>query len=310
MTGADGFVGHHLVRELRRSLPSGAQLVLASRAPRESDGNSSWIRLDLTDPGSIADAVRRVRPDLVVHLAAMSSVVQSFRGQGETWSVNVSGSIMLAQAIAAYAADATTLFVSSADVYGLAFNDGLVTEACVPRPLSPYARTKAAAEAMFGDVLPSSSRLIIARPAGHSGAGQDTRFVLPGFAAQIVEAERGASPVIRVGNLKVKRHFLDVRDVTAAYVALLASAGALGNRSIFNIASDHPVQLEALLERLCSKSAIKVDIEIDRARLRSNEVPIAAIDSSAIRVGTGWKPRYSIDDLLDDLLMCFRTRPV
>ena len=121
--------------------------------------------------------------------------------------------------------------MSSSDVYGASFRQGPATEETPPAPLNPYAASKLAAELMLRDVLPSSSKLIIARAFNHTGPGQDERFVLPSFAAQIARIEAGlAEPRLRVGDLAAERDFMHVADVADAYVRLLERAGGLQRR--------------------------------------------------------------------------------
>ena len=193
------------------------------------------------------------------------------------------------------------LFTSSVEVYGLTFNHGIATEDSPLRPQSAYARSKAAAETMFADVLPATAQLIVARPSNHSGPGQDQAFVIPSFAAQIAGVEAGTSTEIRVGNLDAERDFLDVRDVVEAYLALLAKAKDLPARAIFNIASGHPVAIKDILKRLCALSYRDIEVVQDTNRLRPSEVSRVAIDISAI-TALGWAPRYTLDQLLLQVL--------
>jgi len=249
----------------------------------------------------VAAALETAQPDLIIHLAGQASVGQSANNAAATWSVNLCGSLALARAAAALLPDCTVLFTSSVEVYGLTFNHGIATEDSPLRPQSAYARSKAAAETMFADVLPATAQLIVARPSNHSGPGQDQAFVIPSFAAQIAGVEAGTSTEIRVGNLDAERDFLDVRDVVEAYLALLAKAKDLPARAIFNIASGHPVAIKDILKRLCALSYRDIEVVQDTNRLRPSEVSRAAIDISAI-TALGWAPRYTLDQLLLQVL--------
>jgi GDP-4-dehydro-6-deoxy-D-mannose reductase len=313
LTGAHGFVGRRLAPELASRLHPGARLVLATRSPDDAGcdpGGSERIAFDLNDPAGVHQAIGSLRPDLVVHLAAQSSVGHSARAAADTWSSNLCGSLALARALAETAPDCTLLFVSSVEVYGLTFNEGPVTERSPLRPYSVYARSKAAAEAMFADVLPAEARLIVARPSNHSGLDQGEAFVIPAFAAQIARIEQGASPVIRVGNLDAERDFLDVRDVVCAYLALLERAETLPMRSTFNIASGHTVQIGSILDRLRGLCTVGTSVEQDPQRMRASEVERTAIDATALARAVGWAPRHSLDDMLPLILDKHRSRSV
>ncbi|WP_380787649.1 GDP-mannose 4,6-dehydratase [Sphingomonas sp. R86521] len=307
VTGANGFVGRYLVPVIGARLAEGACMTLATRTPRSGGGHAT-VLVDLADPVSVAAAVASVRPDLVIHLAAQASVGQSLGTAADTWAVNLCGSLALARAVADIVPDCTVLQISSAEVYGLTFNHGTVRETDPLRPQSAYGRSKAAAEAMLADVLPASARLIIARPSNHSGPGQDERFVIPTFAAQIARIERGALAEIHVGNLDAERDVLDVRDVVAAYLALLLAAPALPQRNLFNIASGKTVKIGDILDRLRAMVAIGTTVTLDPARMRPSDVPRAALDTSAIRAATGWSPMHDLDAVLASVLAEWRSK--
>lgn len=304
VTGAGGFVGRALVPMLRKRLSPSATLNFGSRNP--DPARPETVEFNLEDPTSVDQAIDAVRPDLVVHLAAQASVGQSVGAGPRTWAINMGGSLTLALALARHCPDCTLLYTSSAEVYGRSFNDGVVTEATPLAPQSSYARSKAATEAMFADVLPETARLLIVRPSNHIGPGQDDRFVVPSFAAQIVQIERDAQPpTVSVGNLDARRDFMDVRDVVGGYLTLLEQAPILPMRAVFNIASGNSIAIGEILDSLRAISAKSIDVATDPGRLRPSEIPVAALDASAFRSVTGWEPRYGIKDTLaaivDDL---------
>ena len=179
-------------------------------------------------------------------------------------------------------------------------------------PLSPrsvYARSKAAAETIFEDVLPPESHLVTVRPLNHTGAGQDERFVLPSFAAQIARIEAGlVPPKLQVGNLGVERDFLDVRDVIDAYLLILAGAEALPRRAVLNVASGQPRRIGDLLDVMVGASTRWFELEIDPARVRPAEIPRMVGDASAVRRHFGWIPKHSVDELVVELLTYWRGR--
>jgi GDP-4-dehydro-6-deoxy-D-mannose reductase len=150
---------------------------------------------------------------------------------------------------------------------------------------------------------------VTVRPLNHTGIGQDERFVLPSFAAQIARIEAGLlPPKLRVGDLTVERDFLDVRDVINAYLLILAGAEALPQRAVFNVASGQPRRIRDLLDVMVSASTRQFDVEIDPARLRPTEIPRIVCDASAVRRHFGWIPKCSVDDLLVGLLTDWRAR--
>lgn len=306
VTGADGFVGSHLVPALARRLRADARLALASRSLDRPAGKYARVAFDLERHESVAAAIAEERPDLIVHLAAQASAVA--RSAADTWSINLDGSFALARAIAKTVPDCTILFASSVEVYGLTLNYETATEVSPLRPQSAYSRSKAAAEAMFADVLPPTARLIVTRPCNHSGPGQNETFAIPAFAAQIARAEAGAAPVIQVGNLDAERDFLDVRDVVAAYLALLGAADTLPARSTFNIASGKLIKMGAMLDRLRALAVVQTSTVSDPKRMRPSEVSRASVDASAIEHAAGWAPVHTLDEMLASVLNDQRAR--
>lgn len=288
VTGGDGFVGKWL---------------RAAMAARCAQDEVAELGADMRDHAAVEAAVAAARPDTVFHLAGQASVASSLAGSAETWHVNAAGSLHLATALARHAPEAVVLFASSSEVYGASFLAGPVSEATPIQPLSPYARSKAAAERLLAEALPPSARLIVARPFNHTGPGQRTTFVLPSFAEQIAEMERGARPPrLEVGNLDVAREFLDVRDVIEAYLDLVEAAERLPARFTCVIASGAARPLRERVEALRALATVAFEVAVDPARLRPVDVPVAAGDSALLRAVTGWAPKIPIETTLRDLL--------
>jgi len=307
VTGGSGFVGRYMLDALARDYPSARRVALA-RAGEAAPG-SGWspAAFDLLNPAEVDAAIRETRPDLVVHLAAQSSAARSFVAAEETWRVNFIGSFNLASALARHAAETVLVFASTADVYGASLSEGAAHEDMAPRPLNAYARSKAAAETMLADVLPQSARLVVARPFSHIGPGQDKRFALASFAAQIVEIESGrAEPRLSVGDLSVQRDFLDVRDVVDAYSRLIAVAPGLPSRNVFDVASGTTRSLASIVEKMRALARREFDIAVDPARMRPADIPIARCAAARLRETTGWSPRRTIEETLVDLLDYWR----
>lgn len=294
ITGGAGFVGQKMVRRLRQSLPETSRVVVVGRSNVIVPDCDS-LAFDLEHSASVDGVVAAARPDLIIHLAAQSSAVGD---AGATWGTNLSGSLNLARAIRKYVPEARTLYVSSSEVYGTAFNDGTVSETTVCKPQSAYSRSKLAAEAMFDDVLPASSQLIVCRPSNHSGAGQTVKFALPSFAEQIVSGREE----ILVGNLDAMRDFLHVDDVVEAYHAVLSQSASLDNRSVFNVCSGQPRSVGALLRRMIELWGSQAIVTVDESRFRSADIPLASISNDRLRTVTGWAPTRTIDDMLNDVL--------
>ncbi len=304
VTGADGFVGRHLVRV---ALAEGWHVVAAivpggadpsAWLPTEALARVDTVHADLRDPGAVAH-LARTDCDAIAHLAAIASGAEARRDPAVAAAVNRDGTEAFAAALARRAKVPRFLFVSTAEVYGGGHEEPI--DESVPRaPLSPYAESKAAAEvALLARWEATGFPVVIARPFPHSGPGQDTRFVLPAFAERLRDAKRSGATRIPVGNLDVVRDFVDVRDVVAAYLRLL-TVGEAGQ--CYNVATGHGQRLRdclATLARMVGVSAIPVQ---DAALVRPADIPTLIGDPTRLAMATGWVPRISFDRTLQDLV--------
>ncbi len=305
VTGAAGFAGHHLVREL---LASGHTPISADAAPPSSPSAADlpdYHQVDLRDPGAIWRFVRDCRPDACVHLAAVSYVPDSDRDPSLALSVNVGGTLSLADALHDEAPRARLLFVSSAQVYGASHGAaGADAAAPIPetaplRPLSLYAVTKVAAElALLARAETCGQDVVIVRPGNHTGPGQSTKFVAPAFAEQLLEVAVGKKASVAVGNLDSVRDFSDVRDVVRAYRLLLEKGRTA---TAYNVSGGARVRIGELLERLQTTIGVSAQTVRDETAWRPTDI-CNPLDTSRIHADTGWEPRFPLDRTLADLV--------
>jgi len=306
LTGGTGFVGGWLAPAISAAWPDADRVLL--RRPGEQVTREGWRAIDaeVTDSAAIGRIVAELKPDLVLHLAAQAAIGASAEMAEATWRVNFGGTLELAHACQRACPDTTFFFVSSSEVYGWSFRDGVVDEDTPLRPTNAYARAKAAAESMLPDVLPQA-RLVIARPFNHTGPGQDVRFVLPSLAQQIADVEAGRRPPhLELGNLEASRDFLDVRDVCAAYIAMLNTPRASGDRAVFNVASGGSWKIADLVEKFRAHARKPFEVTIDPKRLRPSDVPMAVGSAKRLHEATGWKPTIAVDAIVEALLAHWR----
>jgi GDP-4-dehydro-6-deoxy-D-mannose reductase len=278
VTGANGFVGGHL---------------LARLGPRAIS-----LDADVTDPDALARAVADMSPESVVHLAAASSVAASWTDAGEPWRVNAIGTVNLLDAIRSHVPGARVLVVSTGDVYGQA--DRIPTSETAPfRPTSPYAASKAAAELAAEQFARVGADVVVARAFQHEGPGRDERFAVGSWAAQIACAEEAGRGTVLVGDLTPRRDILDVRDVTRAYEALLDPSVEAG---AYNVASGKPVAMRKVLDLLVPMARCPIEIEEDPSRFRASAVTELSGDASKLQEATGWAPTIPLEQTLADAL--------
>lgn len=301
VTGADGFAGGYLVREL---LARGHQ-VRAGVRPGGTEAilpaGVASVPLELTDGASV-DAALAEPCDAIVHLAALASSAEARRDPAAAWVVNAAGTARVAEAAAALrdraAADPRLLVVSSGEIYGEGSRP--FTETDEGQPQSPYAASKVGAEVAALEVgRRTGLGVIIARPFTHTGPGQRAAFFVPAMLQRLREAKGAGRRAVRVGNLAPVRDFSDVRDVVRAY-ALLLEHGAAG--ATYNVSRGEGVALTDLFERMAAAVGVDAVAEPDPALMRRADLPYLVGDSTKLRRATGWSPAISLDQTLADMV--------
>lgn len=301
VTGADGFVGRWLVRALVAAGHSVVAAAGAGTAPADlSAAPVRWMPLELRDPRSV-ERVAAEPVDGVVHLAGLASGAESLADPARAWEVNAAGTARLVGALGARRArgeaDPLVVVVSTAEVYGSC--DRPLRESDPVAPRSPYAASKAGAELAARETAARTGlRVVVARPFPHTGPGQDARFVVPALAQRLLAARRAGARAVKVGNLDATRDLLDVRDVAAAYLALLG-AGRPGET--YNIASGVGVRLRDLFDRLARVVGVDAIPEADAALMRPADLPMLVGDAAKLR-SAGWAPAIALDTTLRELV--------
>jgi GDP-4-dehydro-6-deoxy-D-mannose reductase len=294
VTGAGGFVGAHLVRHLA-SL--GDEVV---ELERTVDG------IDIADAEPLTEAVMAAKPQVVYHLAGASDVGGSWAEPRETFLANALGTLNVLEAARAAGAE-RVLAVTSADVYGRVSEDELPLREDQPlRPVSPYAASKVAADALaqqawLGHRLP----VIRVRAFNHLGPGQSDRFVAPSLAARIAHNERDGGEDVPIGNLTPLRDVTDVRDVVRAY-RLLMEHGEPG--AVYNVCRGEAVSVKEIADVLLAMAARPMHLVSDPALQRPVDIPILVGDNGALRAVTGWEPTIPLEQTLADVLADWRSR--
>lgn len=309
ITGATGFVGSWLTEELRREHPAAALFgTTLSGAGRERDG-ITLLTCDITDAAQIESVVRAARPTRVFHLAGIASAGGDTDASALN-AVNAAASVSLLRAVAQRGEPCRVLLASSGYVYGATTPGRPARESDPLHTVGAYAESKVAMETaaarFLADERPAGVSVVFARAFNHTGARQTDAFVVPAFARQIAEIEKGrAEPVVRVGNLNAGRDFLDVRDVVRAYRLLLEIAGSEPLR-VVNVASGVRRTIRSLLDGLVGLSTIPVRIETDPARLRPSDLPECVGAPQKLRELTGWEAQVTIEETLRETLFWWR----
>ncbi|MPM15124.1 GDP-6-deoxy-D-talose 4-dehydrogenase [bioreactor metagenome] len=286
ITGVNGFTGDYLTRELEQ-----CGWEVWGLGSRPSPERPRYRNVDLLDGSALMDWVQEVRPQAVVHLAAIAFVGHS--DARAFYDVNVVGTRNLLAALAGLESECRprrVLLASSANVYGNT-TEGALSENTLPNPANDYAVSKLAMEYMarlWMDKLP----ITITRPFNYTGVGQSGSFLLP----KIVSHFRRKADVIELGNMEVWRDFSDVRDVVAAYRALLDCDAAVGQ--VVNVCSGRLISLREVLQMAQGITGHEMEAITNPAFVRANEVKTLCGDASRLRELVGiWNPRPLEDTL-------------
>ena len=316
VTGADGFVGQHLVAELLRRGEAVTGAVLAtppqlSTLGRDEAERVEWATVDMRSQKSVADLVRTVRADRVFHLAALASAGKSLEDPVPPFQVNAIGTLLLLEELRKARVDMgddpPVLISGSAEVYGSASTRFQpLTEDCPIEPLNPYAVSKAAQEILGVQYHRAEGlSVVVTRSFNHTGPGQHPVFVAPQLAQSIRGIrDQGGAGSIKIGNPAIRRDFTDVRDVVRAYIALTES-GQPG--AVYNVCSGRSYAIGELLDILVALAGVEVQVETDPNRARRVDVPEMVGSYARLADSTGWEPEIDMRQSLSDLLTSLET---
>ena len=309
VTGGNGFVAQWAVRAM---LERGWTVTAGGVGERSTAGVLSpgqvhqvtWQPMDVTRQEEVAAVVDRVLPDVVLHLAAVSHVPDALRNPGYAYEVNVVGTVRLLAELrrhrAAGTADPVVLVIGSAEQYGRhELNAMPLYEAAEQRPLTLYAASKVAQEVAALQAFRSDGlRVVCTRSFSHSGVGHGASFLLPSLVARAL-ALPAAGGHLAIGNGDTVRDFLHVSDVVAAYLALV-DHGRAGEA--YNVCSGEGVSVRSLAHAVLQRAGKAADVVSDAALARPVDVPVQVGSNSKLRRATGWAPRRSREDIIDDLI--------
>jgi GDP-4-dehydro-6-deoxy-D-mannose reductase len=298
ITGASGFAGTWLARACAEA---GDEVLALSRTGAVPDGCREGLSVDLRDRQAVRSALREARPEVVYHLAALSSVGRSWEDPAQAVQENVTTAVNLLEALRFETASARVVWVSTCEVYGAPASLP-VNEDAQLQPGNPYAVSKTAGD-LLAAVYASAYGLDIVRvrPFSHSGPGQLPIFILSSLAHQAAEGRIAGAEKIRIvtGNPDTRRDFTDVRDVVRAYRLLAERAGP----DLYNVSSGRSVSAADQVSLLGELIApVEVEHVVDPARVRAHEVMDLRGSHDRLTAATGWEPEIPLRQTLADTI--------
>lgn len=281
VTGASGFTGHYVCKELKKE---GFEVFSLTQ-----DGSLKGRSVDLCSYNDVLKCIEHVKPESVIHLAAIA-----FVGHGapnDFYRVNVEGTLNLLRALEIVdCIKGTVILSSSANIYGNAYQDQAISENFEPQPINDYAVSKLAMEYMARlhvDRLP----IVIVRPFNYTGFGQNESFLIP----KVVNAFQNKQKKIELGNLEISRDYSDVRDVARYYSALVTRPT---KEKVLNFCSGKIVSLKEIV-CLCEEiTGHEIEIQSVAEFRRTNELRSLCGDDSLLRSELCVNQKYNIENTL------------
>jgi len=303
VTGASGFVGQYLIREL---VSRGGDIYAACYQPHPTLtkllGEDHVFPGDLTDHSYVKQLISGIRPDIIYHLAALSIVHHDVPTARRALENNLGLQYNLLEEVRQLAPSARLMAICSGNIYGKVNQDELPIKESTPiRPLNAYSVSKLSQEILALQYFYAHSLdVVILRPFNHTGPGQTDNFVIPAFAKQFAAIKKGQQdPIIKVGNLDTARDFTDVEDMVQAY---LVAADNCKSGEIYNIGSGKASKIIDILSMMREISGLTVEIEVEPNRQRGVDVPILMADATKFREATGWQPKIPFKETLAKVL--------
>lgn len=296
VTGADGFIGSHLVEEL---LSRGIEVRALSQY--NSFNNWGWLEGmnhdgleivcgDVRDEAYCRHIAKGV--DTIFHLAALIAIPYSYEAPGSYVDTNITGTLNICQAARDNGVE-RLIVTSTSEVYGTALYVP-IDEKHPRQPQSPYSATKIGADAIAKSFYNAFGLPVVtARPFNTYGPRQSARAIIPTIISQIANGERE----IKVGDLTPTRDFNFVADTCRGFAALAEAEGIEGEE--FNISTGTEISMADTLRLIAElMGAPETRYVVDPQRLRPGKSEVFRLcgDNSKITAATPWRPEVSIEE--------------
>ena len=312
ITGISGSGGSYLAEYIAKYQP---QVEVHGLSRWHSTASSENLRAiahkvnlheaDLMDSGSVMGVIQQVRPDAIFHLAAHANVRASFITPHAVLANNILGTVNLFEAIRLSKLDPVIQLCSTSEVYGQVHPKNIpITEDCPICPASPYAVSKVAQDLLGGSYWMSYQMQIIRTRMFAYLNPRRTDLFATSFARQVAWIEAGLQDnVIVHGNLESIRTLIDVRDAMRAYWDAIVWCVP---GEVYNIGGITIMKVGEFLERLIAAAKVPITTRCDPNLLRPADVTLQIPSIEKFAQATGWKPQYSFEDSLSELLGYWR----
>lgn len=313
ITGITGFAGPHLANLLidnghnvyglvRQS--NGMETDILDVVPEKNFQKIEFVYSDLVNLRTLNNIFKEHKFDGVFHLAAQSHPPTSFSDPLGTFEANIMGSANLVQAIMDNQPECRLMFCSTSEVYGnVGIDKRKIKTTDTLLPANPYGASKAATDLYLQERFENKKlRGYITRAFSHTGPRRGKTFSISSDAYQIAKMMKGLQDkTLLVGNLNSVRVVLDVRDIVNAYYLLMMTDKS--DSKVFNVSGDIPHEMGVYTDMLLAHSKLEgVVKEISPKLFRPIDIHYQHGDCQELVDITGWKPNYTLDQTISDLL--------
>jgi len=308
VTGADGFIGSHLVEGL---LEEGCQVKAfvfynsfnswgwLDHLPKEKKDAIEIFMGDIRDPNGAREAMKGRA--IIFHLAALIGIPFSYHSPDSYVDTNIKGTLNILQAARDLSCE-RVIVTSTSEVYGTALFVPIKEDH--PRQgQSPYAATKIAADYMAESFHKSFNvPVVVARPFNTYGPRQSARAVIPTIITQLLTGKTE----IKLGAVHTTRDFVFVEDTVQGFIEIAKAKDAIGEE--INIATKTEISMGELAQKLIQIINPRARVVMDDQRMRptNSEVERLMGDNAKIKQLTRWQPKYSFDQGLTETIEWFK----
>ena len=308
VTGADGFIGSHLVENLLEEGYEVRAFVYYNSfnswgwldtLPKDKLGKIEIFAGDIRDPNGVRLAMQDI--DIVFHLAALIAIPFSYHSPDSYIDTNVKGTLNIVQA----AKDLKTervLSTSTSEVYGTA-QYVPIDEKHTRQPQSPYSASKIGADCIAESFFRSFDiPLTIVRPFNTFGPRQSARAVIPTIITQLLNGKTE----IKLGDTRPTRDLVFVKDTTQGFIQIAKSIELIGHDC--NIATQSEISVGDLAQEIINQINPDAKIITDEIRLRPEKSEVFRLfgSNSKIKQYTNWQPSYSLQQGLQETISWFK----
>src|SRR5215831_12386923 len=302
VTGAEGFIGSHLVRFLQeKGWNVIGSYLHEGTSPLPKLPNLHFEQCNLSDRRSVEQIVKEFNPTHVFHLGAQSLPTVSWQDPVGTFESNIMGSLYLFEAVRQLKRRPIVVSACSSAEYGNVPASAIpVSEEQPLKPLHPYGISKVCLDLLAREYfLDYKIPVVNIRIFNTTGPGK-TNDSPSDFVRQLARIKKGfQSPVPEVGNLKPGRAFLDGQDAVRGFY-LAATRGKRGEA--YNLCATRTYSIHEILRRAIRLCGVKVQIRPVSHLMRPSDEKIIFGSTKKIRRDTGWKPLYSLEQTLASML--------